>query len=216
LEPGMKPTHCAACGTPIVHGFRSRRIYCPPCSLQQMYGHRQRVDKTCAYCGETFAARNDPRHRFCSRACQSLGQSRERGHLPRQRRPSWRASSHALGSYRHVGYASCLFCRRLLTVTRQDWLCDQHECRIRMKRTYMRSYFRSNRKTATKYWRIADTPEAIDLAETYFDLRLELRPNGKHKQEWRRYRAAQHERHQRHAMGTGTGTKGRQDDPGKR
>ena len=86
-----------------------------------------------------------------------------------------------------IKFTHCESCAVLFT--------SRHGRRYCSNRCTMREYMRRTRKAQTRYWRIANTPRFQQLAEDYFNLRMELRPNAKHREEWKRYYAATHAEH---------------------
>jgi hypothetical protein len=68
-----------------------------------------------------------------------------------------------------------MFCRHLLVLRRTTTLCSADECKREQNRIATREYMRRTHYQAARYWRIADTPEAKELAYTYDQLRRLVR-----------------------------------------
>lgn len=81
-------------------------------------------------------------------------------------------------SHAHIGWSipltfgPCRECGALFTKRQSNQVfCSS----LHSRRQSMREYQRRTNFTAIRYWRIADTPEALELAKTYYQLRQELR-----------------------------------------
>jgi len=72
-------------------------------------------------------------------------------------------------------YATCAFCRRLMVLHGTKTLCLSDACLREQNRIASREYMRLTHYAAARYWRIADTPEAKQLAYTYDQLRRLVR-----------------------------------------
>lgn len=80
-----------------------------------------------------------------------------------------------------VNYADCKQCRSVFVKRRSVGFCSEDCRRIRHNLDQLeraREYERRTHASARRYWRVANTPEAKSLADTYYELRQELR-NGK-------------------------------------
>lgn len=192
----VKPSECADCGTPLVQPYKGRRLRCETCAKSRqrgqsadryrhdpVYRERSRIRKRmrppfapteCERCGLAMDAGRFNQRRFCEGCVrirkvesQSRWQERHPGEKPKRRTP--------IGSSRPVYYGQCPECEALFsTSVKHQRFCS----RTHSNRYLSREYQRKTHKTAIRYWRIANTPEANQLAETMFNLRQEMRNHG--------------------------------------
>ena len=191
------PTECIDCGVPISQSAHGRRLRCPACILthrraldldrwHQRGGQPSHAVLRCVRCGVEMDGGRWNQRKFCP-SCRTL----------RDRELS------RIGASCLVRYSDCEVCGAVVAGNRSRRVCSArcmyYLCYQRLKSDpdaygryldYMREYYRTNRKTASRYWRIADTPAGQELAEAYFELRMEIRPRAKWKDRYREYRAA--------------------------
>lgn len=162
--------------------------------------HRRRVRlglptkpiySTCGRCGADIhqTAGRGPIRRFCSSCVRRRGPNRsQHQHIVRT---CWCGTAFELQQHypnkwycrpEHrpykgkkackIDYAHCPECEGLFTKRRvhQRFCSKQHANRF-----VNREYQRRTQATSIRYWRVADTKEAKDLARLYFNLRQELR-----------------------------------------
>lgn len=113
---------------------------------------RQGILRTCL-CGVSFRVQQwKSRQLYCSV----------------EHRKHYRTQRDMIGRSCRIVVKACSGCHRPFTSQRGPKWCP--DC-------YNREFQRETRATAIRYWRIADTPEARALAQTYFQLRQLLRSN---------------------------------------
>lgn len=166
--PYERRSTCLDCGTPISQSETQRgrgRLRCVECQST----HRKMLDRgrvrhrtkniwrTCP-CGVSFhVGQHMSGKRYCSKAHWQF----------------YTTKSACL-----VRYASCQFCRAVLVLQSQQMYCPKPECRKLQNRFYVREYMRRTGYMGAKYWRVANTPEAKEIASLYFNLRKEIFTRG--------------------------------------
>lgn len=130
--------------------------------------------RPCYDCGTRIPIGKNGQRRYCDtcrhhrRRVSSLEWlSRNPSYKPVRRPPRFR-----VGAACTVTFGACPECQALCTYRRphQRFCSDLHA-----RRWHSREYQRKTHVTAIRYWRIANTQEAQDLAETMFALRQEMR-----------------------------------------
>lgn len=185
-----KPTTCRDCGMGITQPIRAKRLRCDPCGLKRnrRLAHerwsaanpssQQHAPASCVRCGTSMDGGRWNQRQFC-RACRKT-RNKELGREAYERHPDKRRAAGlrwrlAQKPSINVRYATCLNCREVLVLHGNADLCRREECKTIENRLRMREYMRRTHYMAAKYWRIADTPEAKELAHTYDQLRRLLR-----------------------------------------
>lgn len=111
----------------------------------------------CAGCGQPASS---PSGKYCSHPCYIATKKRNahyRYNDPRLAKTSC-----------PIRFANCRQCGGLFTLHGPKRVTCSDKCRLLDHRRWNREYQRRTRVTAYRYWRIADTPEADKLAQTYF------------------------------------------------
>ncbi len=128
--------------------------------------------RTCRVCATTFLRLRDARGKLrngvtCSETCRRAAISM-----------TWRSrNTRRIWPTCNISVKPCVRCGTLFTQHGNLGYCSA-ECRRLAtndaQRSTMREYQRRTRKTAIRYWTLDQSPEALALAETYYQLRQEL------------------------------------------
>lgn len=171
-----RPTTCMDCRTPISQPRRGMRLRCAGCNAEQDRIRSRKAPShstvQCIRCGEKIDGGRYNQKQYCP-DCRVI-RDRELRREGAQRHPRHQIYCR-IGDARQVRYASCLFCRSLLMLHGHRTRCDTNRCRQLQERVESREYQRRTRATAIRYWRIAPTPQALEVARMYFELRQAVR-----------------------------------------
>ncbi len=142
---------CKGCGAPFER-VRYTWGYCDSCR-----------HKPCEFCRTPFLRNGRiSRARYCSRSCAA----RARFGSPADPR---------IGTACRIRVTDCAVCGRLFTQHGAPKTYCSSDCRQARSRAWQLEHQRRTHYTAIRYWTVAPTPEALELASTYFELRQELR-----------------------------------------
>lgn len=176
--PRPRPTSCAGCGEPLLQPAKGRRLRCLPCAQEQdRIRNRTKppfAPTQCNRCGTPMDGGRSNLRKWCSRCRATVhNENWKRAH------PDWKPKPREprIGTNCSIRYAACQFCHRLLVRRlRSDGVsCNESACQRQQRRFRQLWYERRTHATSIRYWRVAHTKEAQDLAETFFHLRQELR-----------------------------------------
>lgn len=186
--PKQRPDKCQRCQAPIAQPARGRRLRCESCTAEwDRERHRKNnafTPTTCRQCGTTIDGGRFNQRLYCphcrrtrNRASSAASLRRWIAANPDKYRENHRRSRERkqLGRSLEVRYAACLICHRVLTLHPGQRYCQRPDCKRKQANLWQLEFQRQTRQTAIRYWRIADTPEARDVARLYYQLRQQLR-----------------------------------------
>lgn len=165
LRTGSPPTNCQDCGATLVPSGRGRyQRRCGPC--RKASHNSSRLTRAQKERKNQLARKRALQHR------QSVICPCGRTFLRTLGARSYCQPSHSkIGWSVPLAFAPCVECEQPFVQRRGRRFCSE----THTNRYLSREYQRETHATAKRYWRIADTSEARDLAELYYTLRQELR-----------------------------------------
>jgi endogenous inhibitor of DNA gyrase (YacG/DUF329 family) len=177
---------CRCCGAPLVvkAGRGGARRFCgDQCAQHHRRGpHPSAIELSCAQCGGPFTAPgSSPRWRFCSQRCawRAANQARPGRIAAAARAAVQRATTAAriFGSSCPLAYRTCDVDRALFVArsTSPAKRCSADCRREWARREQRRLYQRPDDPRRYRYWRVADSPEAVALARKHRELRDQVK-----------------------------------------
>lgn len=174
---------CMVCGEPIILARGHTYGRCPACregGLTRFVCHgcdRDTVSR------RRSGLRRSNTYKYCTLTCYqaylnahpAIRRDRRTAYFARvaPERERQRVARH-IGESCAITVAKCPECPEPVT-SHTTSIRGRYCSELHYQRGYMRDYQRRTRATAIRYWRVAPTPEAQALAETYYELRQELR-----------------------------------------